>query len=145
MSGLHDVEHGYGSCACQMVATEGGAEHTLDSLYAWRYEHGSHGESVGYAFGAGDDVGAHSGMLVCEEIAGAAVAALYLIEYEESAGGVAECAQAAQEVILNHAYAGHSLYAFDDHRGKLTCGEFLLDGFDVAQRDELHMVGGVEW
>ena len=88
--GFHDVEDGDCSRTGEVVSAEGGAEHTFDGLDCRGDEHGSHGEAVGYAFGAGDYVGSHSCILVGEEAARATVARLDFVEDEEDSVSVAE-------------------------------------------------------
>ena len=138
------IDHGNGGYAGKVVTSEGGAEHSFDRRDRWRDEHRAHREAVGYAFGTGDDVGADAGVLVGEEASGAAVARLDFIKYEQCAGGCAEFAQAAHEVVIDHADTCHSLDAFNDHSGKFAGGEKTLRGLDVVERGEDHILSRIE-
>ena len=76
---LHHIEHGKGSGTTEMVASEGGAELTVDGLKLRRDEHCTHRETVGYSFCHGDDVGTDTEPLMGEELTTTAITALYLI------------------------------------------------------------------
>ena len=64
-----------------------------------RYEHAADRESVGHAFGRGDQVGADAGCLVGEEAARAAVSRLDFVEHQLRPGLGRRGAHGAQRLV----------------------------------------------
>ena len=141
---LHDVEHGKSRRTGQMVAAESGAQLPVDRLELRRDEHAAHGETVADAFGHGDDVGPHAEMLVGEEAAGTAVAALYLVADEHRARLVARLAQALHEFRRGQADAAHALDALDDDGAHIALGQFPAEGLQVVEGQVSDMPVGVD-
>ena len=131
---LDNIQHGQGSGTTEVVASEGGAQLSVDGSELGRNEHASHREAVADALGHGDHVGAHAQMLVGEELAGTAVAALYLVADEDGVVSLAKSLQFLQETGLHHADTAHTLYALDDDGAHVvllylgTPGFYLVDG-----------------
>lgn len=111
---FHHVEHSKSSCTGEVIASEGSAQLSIDRLKLWRDEHGSHWETVGNAFGYGDDVGFHIEILMCEEFSTSAIAALDFVADKDGVVLVADCAESLQELWADHADASDTLNALDD-------------------------------
>ena len=122
-----------------MVASECGSEHTFFSLDGGSDEYGSHRETVGDTFGTGNDVGANSCILMCEEAPCAAITRLDFIKNQEHTMFFCHFAQLTQEVVVDHPYAGHPLDSLDDDGGKFSGSKALFYGFDVIERSELYI------
>lgn len=84
MLALHNIKHGKSSSTRQMVTTKGCAELSVFGLEVGRDKYGTHGEAIAYAFSHGDKVGTYAEPLMREELARTAVAALYLVAYQNS-------------------------------------------------------------
>ena len=78
------------------------------------------------------DVGRNSGALMGEQLAGAAHAALDLVEYQEETMLVAELAQRAQERRLDGAHAALAHHRLDHDRRRLAA-DGALDGIEIAE------------
>ena len=133
---LHHVERGQRGGAGQVVAPEGGAQLPVDGREARRDEHGSHGEAVGDALGHGDDVGADAQPLVGEELAAAAVSALYLVADECRSRLLAGLAQPLGELGGEHAHASYALYALYDAGADIALPQLGLPGGQVVDGQE---------
>lgn len=79
-----------------------------------------------------------------EEVPGAAITALNLVENQECPGLGACLAEPAHKVVGHHAYAGHTLDALYDDGGKLAGGQLAAHGFDVAEGCEIDVGSGIE-
>ncbi len=82
---LDDVKDGEGGGASEVVAPEGGAEHAECSLAFWRNEDAADREAVGHTLRCGYDVWDYAAVLVGEEFAASAVAALDFVGNEKGA------------------------------------------------------------
>ena len=111
---FHHVEHSKSCCTGEVIASEGSAQLSIDRLELWRDEHGSHRETVGNAFGYGDDVGFHIEILMCEKFSASAIAALDFVADENSVVLVADFAKSLQEFWADHADATNTLNALDN-------------------------------
>ncbi len=111
---FHHVEYGKSCCTSEVVASEGGTQLSIDRLELWRDEHGSHWETVGNAFGYGDDVGFHIEILMCEEFSTSAIATLDFVADKDSVVIVADSAESLKEFRADHADATDTLNALDD-------------------------------
>ena len=130
---LHDVEHGQGGRAGQVVTSEGGAQLAVDGCEHGADEHAGHGEAVADALGHGDDVGTDALVLVGEELAATSVAALYLVEDEHRARLRAGLTEGVHEFVGGQLDAAYTLDAFDDDGADITLGQFGLHGGRVVE------------
>ena len=96
-------------------------------------EEGADRESAAERLGERHDVGLDAGTLIGEQLAGAAHAALHLVEDQQQAVLVAQRAQAAQEMVLRHAHATLALDRLDQDRGGLRADR-LLHRLEIAER-----------
>ena len=140
----HDVEHGAGGGTGQVVAAEGGPQHAVDRGELGADEDAADGKSVTHSLGYGDEVGAYAGILVGKELARAAVARLYLVEYEYDVVTAACLAQLLQELHFGYLNAAHALYALDDDGADVAGGHLLLDTSHVVEGEESHLEGVVD-
>ena len=132
---FHDVEHGDGSGAGQMVAAEGRAEHPVRRFEHGAYQDRAHREAVGDALGHGDDVRTDAGVLVGEELPATAVAGLDFVENQHRFVLGAERAEVAHELVRRQLDAAHALDALDDDRRDAALAEFGFDGEGVVERE----------
>ena len=98
------------------------------------YEHAANGESVTYALGLCNNVGAYAGPLVGKELAAAPATALYLVEYECGACGVALLLEFLQKLGIGYSYSSHSLYALDDDGCYVALCKFGTHCLNVVER-----------
>ena len=82
---LEHIEHGEGSSACQMIASEGGSQLPIDRFEVRGNQHGSHWETVGDTLGYGDDIRTDVEPQVSEELAASSVATLDLVADQDGA------------------------------------------------------------
>jgi hypothetical protein len=115
-----------------VVAGRHGRRHRL------RAQQAADGQPRRQRLGDSHDVGRDAHCLVRPERAGAAQAALHLVEDEQRAGGVADLAQAAQEVCLRGAHAALALHGLHEHRRRLALADQLARRRQVAVRREAH-------
>ena len=141
---FHDMEHGKGGGTGQMVATECGAELSVDRGELGRDEQRRHGEAVGDAFGHCDEVRTDAEPLMGEELAAAAVAALYLVADEQGLVFGAGCAERLSEIGLYHPDAAHALDALDDAGAHVAFGQLGLPGGDVVDGQVGDVMVGVD-
>ena len=141
---LDHLQHGDGRRTGQVTAAEGGSQQPRTRLEVGRYEHAADRESVGHAFGRGDQVGADAGGLVGEEAARAAVSRLDFVEHQLRPGLGRRGAHGAQELVRRAVDARNALNALDDHRRELPRGELRAHRPDVVQGGELHVRRAVE-
>ena len=80
------------------------------------------------------DVGRHAGALVSEDLAGAAHAALHLVEDQQQAVLVAQFAQGFEELRRRCAHTALALHGLDHDRRGLRADR-LLHRIEVAERD----------
>ena len=106
---------------------------TIDGLEVGRYQHGTHGETVGYALGHRDDVGLDAQPLVGEELTATAIAALYLVAYQRGAIALAGVGQILGKLRRGHLDAADALYALQDDGTYIALLEFGLPGGQVVE------------
>src|SRR5690606_3443008 len=101
---------------------------------------GADGEAAAEALGHADGVGAHTGVLKGEELAGATDAALHLVEHEQEVVLVAERAQALQKLGGGRIDAALALNGLDEDRGGLVVDQRLEGGevVELAEREAGH-------
>ena len=75
-------------------------------------------------------------MLVSEELAGSAVAALNLIEDEHRAVLVALLAQAVQKLVGGNLHTAHALNAFNNHSANVVGSQLAAHCLEVVERQE---------
>ena len=92
------------------------------------------GKPAADALGDRHDVRRDAGPFIGEQPAGAADAALDLVEEKQDALGVADRPQLLQEGVRNHANAAFALNGLDEDRRRFRRHR-LLQGVDVAERD----------
>ena len=141
---LDDIKHSQGCRAGQMVATEGGAELTEDGFKLGGDEHRAHRKTVADAFGAGDDVGTDTCVLMGEEFAATPIATLYLVADEHCSVLAAGFAKPLHELGCGKTDATHALNTFNNDCRHIALGKFALEGFEVIERKELHMAVGID-
>ena len=83
-------------------------------------------------------------MLVGEEAACAAIAALDFVKNEQCACLAGHFTKFLQKIVVDHADAGYALYSLDYHGGEFAGGEFTLHGLDVVERRELDIGSAVD-
>ena len=140
-----DVGDGVGGSHAEVVSAEGGSEHSFDGLEVGAYEDGSDWETVGDAFGHGDEVWLDAGGLVGEEAPGSSVAALDFVEDEDRPVGVAKVDEFLEEVVVGEVYASDPLYSLDDYGCDVVILDVLGDGVDVVEFGPADLVLEVEW
>ena len=115
--GEHDPQHLDRGRGRHRVAAEGGGV-TADSQRGrdrFRGQHGAHGQAVGQRLGHGHDVRGHAQLFVGEQGAGAAHAGLHLVEDEQQAVAIAECADRPQVVRVQRPDAAFALQRLTEH------------------------------
>ena len=71
---LDDVEYGTSQCTAEVIAAEGGTELAIDRLEHWRDQDTSEWIAIANTLSHGDDVWLDAVVLMCEELARAAIA-----------------------------------------------------------------------
>ena len=94
-----------------MIAAEGRAQLPIHRLELRRDQHAAHRESIGDAFGYGDDVRADVEPLVGEELSASSVAALNLVADEDRAIFLAGSGQPLGKLFRGQFDATHTLDA----------------------------------
>ena len=113
---FEDVEHGQCCCTGQMIASESGAQLSVDGLELRRDQHAAHRETVGDTLGYRDDVGTNAQPLVGEELTAAAVTTLDLIANQDRTVFLAGSCQALGKLGRSQFDAAHTLNALQgDH------------------------------
>ena len=130
---LEDFEHGDGSGAAEVVAAEGGAQHSVHGFEGFATNERAHGVTVANAFCHGHDVGFDATPLMRKEFSRTAVTALYLVEDEHHAGFAGQLAQLLHKFRGRNLDAAHALNAFYDHGCHIAFGNFRPHGFNVAK------------
>ena len=99
----------------------------------------SQGNSAGYGFGGGDDIGHHRriGQLIAEISAGPAHAALYFVEAEQCVVLIRQLARAAAKSGIDRENATFALYPFDKN-SRRTLVHRCFESGDIVGRHELH-------
>ena len=131
-----DVEHGAGSGASQMVATEGCSQLSHNGCEERRNDDTSHWQTVADAFCHSHNVGFDAGILVGEEFAAPSVTRLYLVENQHGIGCGAGFAQVAHKLVVGHLNAANALNAFNYHRRIDAFLKFGTHCGGVVQIDE---------
>ncbi len=103
-----------------------------------RHQQRGHRKAVAQGLRGGDHVRRDAVEIRGERRAGAAHAALHLIEYQQRAGVIAALPQCLQHGLADIVGAAHSLYGFDDDCGRIAVDE-LLDGGGFVARREPHV------
>ena len=120
--GQHHVEHRVAAGHRQRIAAEGRAVraggHALGRFR--RGKAGADRKAAAERLGDRHDVGRDAGVLIGEQIAGAAHAALDLVEDQQQAVVVAQLAQGAQERVRHHAHAALADDRLDEDAGGLA-------------------------
>ena len=97
-----------------------------------------HGKAVAQRLGRGDHVRHHAVVVSRERLAGAADAALHLVEDQQRAGFVAALAQRRQKFLAHVERAADALHRLDDDGGGVL-GDVVGDVRDVAALDPAHV------
>ena len=97
-------------------------------------------ETTAERLGERHDVRLDAGTLIGEQLAGAAHAALHLVEDQQHAVLVAQRAQAFQKLVRRHAHAALALDRLDQDRGGVRTDR-LLHRLEIAER---HLVEAVD-
>ncbi|CDX33909.1 hypothetical protein MPLA_1690011 [Mesorhizobium sp. ORS 3359] len=132
--GQHHVEHGVADRHRQRIAAEGGAVHAGGHAgrRLVRGEAGAHREAAADALGDRHQVRRDAGPFMREQLAGAADAALDLVEDQKQAVLVAELPQPFQGLRRHRANAALALHGLDqDGRGLRR--DRLFRGIDVVK------------
>ena len=117
-----------------MVATECGAELTVNGLEVGRNQYTGHWESVSYTLCHGNHVGAYAEPLVGEESSGTAVAALYLVAYKYRSVLLASLLQALREFRCGQFNASDTLHTLEDYSADIAFSKLRLPCLEVIQR-----------
>ena len=117
-----------------MIATEWGAELSVNGLEVGRDEQAGHREAVTDAFGNGDEVGLDAKPLVCEELSRTAVAALYLVADKDGAVALAGGSKTLRKLRCRHLYAADALYALYDDGAHIALVQLFLPCGEVVER-----------
>ena len=99
----------------------------------------SHRETVGDAFGDGDDVRTDIEPLVGEELTAAPIAALDLVADQNRAILLASSCQALGKLLGGELDAAHALNALQDDGTDVALLQFSLPGRQVVQRQVGHV------
>ncbi|MDT4815155.1 hypothetical protein FQZ97_481770 [compost metagenome] len=113
----------------EMLGDLGGGQHRAD------------GEAATQALGAGEDVRGHAVVLVGEQVAATAHAALHLVEHQQCVVLVAQLAGTFQVGLVRRQHAALALHGLQDHGAGLV-GDGRLQGLQVVERhmgDALHL------
>ena len=141
---LHDIQYGFCRRAGQRTAAEGGAQHAGPRFEHGSNQHARHRETVGDAFGDGNEIRTDIGILMCEELAGTAITRLDFVQNQADLIFGTELPQSLHEFDIGYIDARYSLDAFDDDRTDFARGKGLPCGFQVAPRQPYHMVRGID-
>ena len=123
-----------------MVAAECRTQLSIDRLELWRYQHGSHRETIGDTLGHRDDVGLDTQPLMGKELAASSVTALDLVADQHGTVALAGISQALSELWRGHLDAAHTLDALEDDGSDTTLRQFTHPRLQVVQRQETGMV-----
>ena len=133
-----DIEHGLARRAGERVAAIGRSVRA--DRHAGRRllgrEAGAHREAAANALGRGHDVRRDPIMFVGEELAGAGIAALDLVEDKHQVVLVGELAQAAQEFLARRADAAFALDRLDQEPGRMLVHRGLR-GLEIVELDDV--------
>ncbi|MNZ80623.1 hypothetical protein D3C78_992650 [compost metagenome] len=113
----------------EMLGDLGGGQHRAD------------GEAATQALGAGEDVRGHAVVLVGEQVAATAHAALHLVEHQQCVVLVAQLAGTFQVGLVRRQHAALALHGLQDHGAGLV-GDGRLQGLQVVERhmgDAFHL------
>ena len=128
-----------------MITAKGRAKLTIDGRELGRDEHAAHREAVADALGDCDDVGTYAKVLMREELAAAAIAALYLVADKDGVVLIAKFAKRLQEVGTDHADAAHALNAFEDAGTGVALLYLAFPSIYVVERQVGDVSIGIDW
>ena len=103
-------------------------------------ERGAYGHAIGQSLGHRHDVGRHSRVLICPELARTPHARLDLVEDEQDARLVAELAQPGQIAVVGHVDPALALDGLDQH-GRGPAVDRALESLEVIEIDVLEAAG----
>ena len=131
----HHVDHRIADRHRQRIAAEGRAMRAGGHALAGfrRRQTGADRKAAAERLGDGHDVGSDPGMLISEQIAGAANAGLDLVEDQQQAVVVAQLAQRAQKCVRHDAHAALAHHRLDQDGGGLG-PDGLLDRIEIGER-----------
>ena len=131
-----DIEHGIGRGHGELIATKSRAMraggHALGRFRGRQAR--ADREAAAKRLGQRHDVGFDAGVLIGEQIAGAADAGLHFVENQQQAVIVAKLAQRAQEIVRHDAHATLAHHRLDDDCSGFRCNGFL-DGVEIVEDD----------
>ena len=122
-----------------MISAEGSSKLSVSGHKLRADNDPAHGETVGYALGYSDYVGAYSRILMGKETTRATISRLNFIENKHSSVTVTLLAKHAQEVIVGDADSAHTLNTLDYNGTDIALGKLATHCVDIIQRKECHM------
>ena len=136
----HPGHDGVGHVAGHRVRPEGGPVHARleDFRDVGLHHHGADGQAAGQRLGQGHHVRLDPVMLVGEELARAAQAALDFVEDQGDIAFVAQPAQVRQEFHVGGIHAALALDGFDHDRRGLLRRDRRLERLDLVEREVDH-------
>ena len=142
---LENLKNSYCSGTSEVISAECGAELTIYRLKLWTNKHSAKRIAIGDALSHSDHVGTNAGVLMSEEFARTAVAALYFVENEHGVVLITLAAQCLEEVVSWYLHAAHALNAFHYHSAHIAGCQFAGYGVYVVERKEGYMAVIVDW
>ena len=127
-----------------MVASEGGAQHSVTGLNGRAYHNGPDRKTVAYALGHCDQVRPDAAPLVGKVFSAPAASGLYFIQNQQDSVLVAKPAQLTKEGIARHLYSGHPLYSLNHHSCIFSSGQFFLHCIQVIESHKFDIIRSVE-
>ena len=99
---------------------------SVNGLEFGRNQHGTHGESVGNAFGHRDDVGTNAKPLVCKELATAAITTLDFVANQDGSVFLAGSSQSLGKFCCCHLDTTNTLNNFQNYSADIILSQFCL-------------------
>ena len=127
-----------------MISPKGRSKQPVAGLEPGADQDAPDRKAVAHSLGDGDQVRANPVMLEGKELSASAIARLYLVKYEHGSVLPAQAFQALEELRGTLVQAPYPLNALYDHRGRLLLLKLLLQGLQVVQGQQDHLVLSVD-